>query len=210
MRSRTTTSAFLNAASTSPPATVQWNATLFGMLGVQLRRAGFVAAFRIDDGRQRLVVDVDQVERVVRLRTASRRRRRRRRRRRSGRRPSRCADRCAIFRLPFGTSHAHGIGCSTPSVSAPVKTATTPAAAFAADVSIRVIRACPCGLRRIAAWTMPGQRDVVGVARRAGDQPRIFAAPDAGAEHAWRSSRWRSSPRLPQRAAALAPTRTMF
>ena len=61
MRSRTTTSAFLNAASTSPPATVQWNAMLFGRLGVQLRSAGLDRLLRIDCRRQRIVVDLDQV-----------------------------------------------------------------------------------------------------------------------------------------------------
>ena len=35
--------------------------------GVQLRRARLRRLLRVDDGRQRLVVDVDQVERVVRL-----------------------------------------------------------------------------------------------------------------------------------------------
>ena len=35
---------------------------------------------------------------------------------------------------------------------------------------------------------MPGSVEVVGVARRAGDEPRILAAPDAGAEDAARAS----------------------
>ena len=67
IRSRTTTSALLNAASMSPPATVQWNAWLPGASGCSCGAPGSVAALRIHDRRQRLVVDVDQVDRVVGL-----------------------------------------------------------------------------------------------------------------------------------------------
>jgi hypothetical protein len=41
-------------------------------------------------------------------------------------------------------------------MSAAVNTAATPGAALAADVSIFLMRACPCGLRRMAACAMPG------------------------------------------------------
>ncbi len=48
---------------------------------VELRRAGLDRLLGVDDGGQRLPVDVDRLERVVRLRLASRRRPRRRLRR---------------------------------------------------------------------------------------------------------------------------------
>ena len=57
---------------------------------VHLRRAGGHGLLGIDDRRQRLVVDVDQLERILRLVVASRRRPPRRCRRHSARRPPRC------------------------------------------------------------------------------------------------------------------------
>ena len=67
MRSRTTTSADSKAASMSPPATVQWNAMLPGRSACSCGAPGRGGFLRIDDRRQRLVLDVDQLERVVRL-----------------------------------------------------------------------------------------------------------------------------------------------
>ena len=67
MRSLTTTSADANAASTSPPATVQWKATLFGTSACSCGAPALVALLGIDDARQRLVVDVDQIERILSL-----------------------------------------------------------------------------------------------------------------------------------------------
>ena len=64
MRSLTTTSAFANAASMSPPATVQWKASLFGDAGMQLRRPGFGCRLGVGHRRKRLVVDLDELERV--------------------------------------------------------------------------------------------------------------------------------------------------
>jgi hypothetical protein len=55
-------------------------------------------------------------------------------------------------------------------MSAPVMTATRPGIAFAADVSIERMFACAYGLRRIAAYVIPGERDVVEVAALAGDE----------------------------------------
>ena len=55
-------------------------------------------------------------------------------------------------------------------------------AALRAAVSMRVMRACACGLRSIAACTMPGSAKSSVYVRGAGEQARIFAAPDARAE----------------------------
>ena len=48
------------------------------------------------------------------------------------------------------------MGLNSALMSAPVKTAATPSIAAAADVSIDLILACAYGLRRIAAYAMPG------------------------------------------------------
>ena len=60
IRCWTTTSARANAASVSPSPTVQSKTTLFGHVLVELRRARLGRLLGVDDGRQRLVVDVDQ------------------------------------------------------------------------------------------------------------------------------------------------------
>ena len=88
---------------------------------MQLRRARLRRrCLRVDHRRQRLVVDVDQLERVVGLirrlgddhgddvadvadDVAARR-----------------TDTAPILRSALGSSHAHGIGLQTPSMSAPV------------------------------------------------------------------------------------------
>ena len=51
-------------------------------------------------------------------------------------------------------------------MSSPVKTATTSSRASAADVSIETIFACASGERTNADPQLPGERDVVDVARR--------------------------------------------
>jgi hypothetical protein len=61
----------------------------------------------------------------------------------------------ATFNPELGSSHAQGMFCS-PSICAPVNTATTPGAFAARLVSMRVMRACACGLRTMAACTMSG------------------------------------------------------
>ena len=118
IRSLTTTSAFLNAASTSPPATVQWNAWLLGTSACSCGAPGFTACSGSVTRRQRLVVDLDQLERVVGRRSASRRRRPPRCRRRSGRCPWPTHGYVATLRLAFGTSQAHGVGCNALDVGA--------------------------------------------------------------------------------------------
>jgi hypothetical protein len=104
----------------------------------------------------------------------------------------------ATFKSEFGISQAHGIGLSAPAVSAPVYTATTPGAPAARDVSLRVTRACACGVEQA------GQADVVGERAGAGQQPRVFAAPDRRAEDA------AAHGRPPIAAAASWTARTMF
>ena len=63
-----------------------------------------------------------------------------------------------------------------------MKTATTPGNARAASASIRRIRACASGLRRNAAWSIPGQDDVVDVPAGAGEDPAVLDAQDALAD----------------------------
>ena len=60
------------------------------------------------------------------------------------------------MRSESGSSQAHGTGASAALTSAPVNTATTPSIPAAALVSMLVIFACAYGLRRMAAWAMPG------------------------------------------------------
>jgi hypothetical protein len=50
------------------------------------------------------------------------------------------------------------------------------------SVSIEVIVACANGLRTIARWTMPGQGDVVGPLRAAGDEALVLLAQAAVAD----------------------------
>ena len=66
MRSLTTTSAALNAASTSPPLDLPVEADVVRDVGVELRRALLRRLLGVDDGRQRLVVHLDRVGRVAR------------------------------------------------------------------------------------------------------------------------------------------------
>ena len=78
--------------------------------------------------------------------------------------------------------------------------AITPGSASAFDVSMRTMRACACGLRTIAACAMLGELDVVDVAALAAQEARILDAVDALAEPAARGRpsapcRARSSPR---------------
>ncbi len=54
--------------------------------------------------------------------------------------------------------------------------------AFAAATSIEVMVACANGLRTIARCSMPGQRDVVGPAGAAGDQPLVLLAATVAAD----------------------------
>ena len=81
-----------------------------------------------------------------------------------------------------------------------------------ARVSIAPIRACAYGERRIATCATPGQLEVVEVARRAGDQPRVLDPLDrAGRSSRGRASRTVSpSPLTSRRAAAARTARTMF
>ena len=88
----------------------------------------------------------------------------------------------AIFRLLFGSSHAHGIGCSALAVSSPVKTADDAGAAFARLVSIARDARVPVRAAQNGGVHHAGQREVLGVARGAGEQARIFAPLDPGTE----------------------------
>ena len=73
------------------------------------------------------------------------------------------------------TGQAHGIAAFQSSRrSAPVKTATTPSAAFAAAVSIDVIRACAYGLRTTAIDDGSRQVDVVDVGSASAQQRIVF------------------------------------
>ena len=66
IRSLTTTSAALNAASTSPPETFQWKQTLPGTSAWSWGCALLRRLLGVGDRRQRLVVDLDRVGRVAR------------------------------------------------------------------------------------------------------------------------------------------------
>ena len=66
--------------------------------------------------------------------------------------------------------------------SLPVSTSTTLVVALAAAVSMLVMVACANGLRTIARCSIPGQGDVVGPARAAGDQPLVLLAAPVAAD----------------------------
>ena len=159
-RWRTTTSAFANAASVPARSpTVQSKTTLFGAFSWSCGAPSASRLLGVDDGRQRLPVDLDRLERVdapaaavsaitaatpspvhLTLSVASDPRRvhvvldaRRRRR-------------------PARPSAAGCTGCRRPT-----KTATTPGIRLGGrTVSIERMFACAYGLRRMAMWAMPG------------------------------------------------------
>ena len=81
------------------------------------------------------------------------------------------------------TGQAHGIAAFQSSRrSAPVKTATTPSAAFAADVSIAPIFACAYGLRTTAMESVPGRFDVVDEGAAAAEERIVLLALQRGAD----------------------------
>ncbi len=169
---------------------------------VELRRACLRRALRIDDGRKRLVVDIDQIHGVLRLIPAL------------GHDNGDavadvaddvlCQDRIrtdakigvrhepearhglqALLRICRGVNGNHARGGAGPRrVDAP-------------DPRVRV------GAPQDRRVHQAGQGDVVGVRRRSGDQPWVFAAPDARTEDGGRH-------RAPPAAAASCTARTMF
>ena len=57
-----------------------------------------------------------------------------------------------------GAGPKSGSGSLISAASAPVTTANTPGSARAASASMETMRACACGLRTMAAWSMPRTR----------------------------------------------------
>ena len=158
MRSLTTTApGAANAASASPPATFQWKARLSGALVVDAARplplAAFCGSTTAGSGSY---VDLDEVERVVGL---------------IGGVGDDDGD--AVADVAHGVAREErilgdlevGVGQQPGArhrlervgdVGAGVDGERRPAPVAAFDVSIGMIVACACGLRSIAAWTMPG------------------------------------------------------
>ena len=56
----------------------------------------------------------------------------------------------------IGPAPKDGSGAACSATSLPVTTRTTPGSAAAFEVSIETILAWACGLRTIAAWSIPG------------------------------------------------------
>ena len=123
---------------------------------MELRRAGLRRLLGIDDGGQRLLVDLDRLERVdgLGLRLGD-----------DGRdafagpldaSPSRGpAGVLTLFWIPAEPPAGQAIGSGLYGMSAPTITARTPGIVFAADVSIDRMLAWAYGLRRIARWVIP-------------------------------------------------------
>src|SRR5258708_21590518 len=87
--------------------------------------------------------------------------------------------------LRSGMAAAHGTRPHDGLTSAPVSTAVTPGIARAADTSMRAIRACAYGLRRMAACSNPANRMsstyVAMPLMRRGSSTRFIARPTYGA-----------------------------
>ena len=117
---------------------------------MELRRARLGGLLGVDDGRQRLPVDLDRLERVDRL---------------LGRLGDDRGDALAgpldavgredpgrvdVVLDPVEPPAGQAIGSGLYGMSAPVRTATTPGIALAAEVSIERMLAWAYGLRRMA------------------------------------------------------------
>ena len=93
--------------------------------------------------------------------------------------------------------------------SLPVNTSTTLVIALAAAVSMLLMVACANGLRTMARCSIPGQGEVVGPARAAGDQPLVLlAAPVAADLGAGAGASWTAVMPSPPRSRRCAPRRT--
>ena len=107
------------------------------------------------------------------------------------------------------TGQKHGSpACQSLFRSSPVKTATTPSAAAAVEVSILVMRACAWGLRTMTACSMPGTR--TGCPRNVPcpvQEPRVLLAEDRLADVGSLLGR---SHRPPYASAAAWTARTML
>ncbi len=113
------------------------------------------------------------------------------------------------------TGHAHGIGAAhASSRSAPVKAATTPGIALAAERSIESIRPLATVLRTRARWSIPGAlrsaaKRASPVKRAASSRlsmrvPRTLVA-GASAVVMSHLPRWRPPSRVPERRQLPAP-----
>jgi hypothetical protein len=171
-------------------------------LAVKLRRARLRCLLRIDDRGQRLVLHLDELQRVVRLLDGFRHDNRdrvadvthgvfRQRRIRADleiaawHEPQAGHRLQVLFRIGAREyrDDAWRLGCGT--------------RVDTADARVRVGAAQDGGVDHTR------ERDVVGVPRAAGQQPRILAPPDAGSENSGRH-------RAPPAAAACCTARTMF
>ena len=161
-----------------------------GRVLVDLRRP-IPGLGRIDHRRQHLVVDLDLLGGVARLRLASRRSRPRPRRRHGSPCSAASAGCGAIFigepSLEWIIQPQIRLPILSLASSAPVSTATTPGMALAAAVSMLLILAWACGERTNTARVSPGRVDVVGVLALAGDEADVFLAAhrraDSGRAH---------------------------
>ena len=163
--------------------TVHSNTMLLGAFSWSCGAPGCDRLLGVDDGGQRLPVDVDRLERVERLglgvsaTTAAT--------------PSpvhltlsvaSVRGVLTLFWMPALPPAGQAIGSGLYGMSAPTKTATTPGIAFAAVVSIERMLACAYGLRRMAMWVIDGELDVVEVVAVAGDEARVLDPLDRCAE----------------------------
>ena len=184
MRSFTTTTPGAeNAAATSPPATVQWKAWFPGALACSSGAPAASALLGVDHRRQRLVVDVDEVQGVVGLVGGLR-----------------DHDRDDVAHVAHGVARHHGVLGHLQ-----VGVGQEPRARHGLQVAGRVgsgvdgehagrglrrgrVDALDAGVRVRAAQHdrvhHAGQLDVVGEGAGAGEQARILAAADGGTEDA--------------------------
>ena len=127
----------------------------------------------VDDDRQRLVLDVDQLERVARGVAVV---------------GDDEGDLLALEAHLVGGQHGLRVGRQRrhPGQAQPLEVLAgdrprAPSGAAArAEVSIETMRACASGLRSTAPCSMPGQRDVVDVVALAADEARVLLALAAG------------------------------
>ena len=122
---------------------------------VELRRARLGRLLGVHDRRQRHVLDVDELERVLRLRRRlgdDRRDTLARPLDRVGRERARDVD---VVLEAAAPPAGQAMGSGLYGMSAPTMTARTPGALFALDVSIEAMFAWAYGLRRMAMWTIP-------------------------------------------------------
>ena len=126
------------------------------------RRCFIERGFRVGDGGQRLVVDLRSARRRPRLRA--------RLRATTAHTASPCQQArsmamayCGADLRPLRCVSTPTHGVMTFASSAPVTTATTPGAFFAAAVSMFLMRACACGERRKATCAMRGNVDVADI-----------------------------------------------